>query len=53
MAEPRTTVAVRLSTTGLGAIDRRARDDARTRSDMIRLMLAYAETNMPKGWRPK
>jgi hypothetical protein len=51
--EPRTSVAVRISKTGLAAVDKRAARDKRTRSDMIRLMLIYAEANMPEGWRPR
>lgn len=26
--------------------------EPRKRSDLIRAMLAYARTHMPKGWRP-
>lgn len=46
----RVQVAVRLSKAGLAAIDERAKDEARTRSDTIRLMLRYATEKMPKGW---
>jgi hypothetical protein len=36
----------------LANIDHRARTQARTRSDTIRLMLTYADKHMPKGWTP-
>ena len=36
----------------LANIDNRARTQARTRSDTIRLMLTYADKHMPKGWTP-
>jgi hypothetical protein len=36
----------------LANIDARARAQARTRSDTIRLMLTYADKHMPKGWTP-
>lgn len=52
MSEARTQIAVRLTPEGLAAIEKRATADARTRSDTIRLMLAYAERHMPKGWVP-
>lgn len=50
--EPRVTIAVRISVAGLRAIDQRAEDEDRTRSEMVRRMLAYAVAKMPKGWRP-
>lgn len=50
--EPRITVAVRLSPAGLALVDKRAAEDDRTRSDMVRRMLAYASTHMPRGWKP-
>ena len=50
---PRVAVTVRMSPTGLKAIDEAAAREDRTRSDMIRRMLAYAAVHMPKGWRPK
>ena len=46
------TIAVRVSQAGLAAIDRRADEEDRTRSEIIRRMLAYATAKMPKGWRP-
>lgn len=52
-------VAVRLSEAGRDHIDARALEEGLTirkgepnRSEMIRLMLAYASAHMPKGWRP-
>lgn len=50
--EPRTVVTLRISTAGLAAIDKVAARDHRSRSDAMRLMLAYASTHMPKGWTP-
>lgn len=56
----RPVTALRLSVEGLAHIDRRALEEGLTirggepnRSEMIRLMLAYASAHMPKGWRPK
>jgi hypothetical protein len=46
------TIAVRISSAGLAAIDRRAEEEDRSRSEIIRRMLAYATWKMPKGWRP-
>lgn len=46
------TVAVRIGKGGLAAIDKRAEQEDRTRSDMIRRLLIYAVQNMPRGWRP-
>jgi hypothetical protein len=51
--EPRVTVAVRIGKGGLAAIDQRAEQEDRTRSDMIRRLLIYAVQNMPAGWRPR
>lgn len=52
-------VGVKLSEDGIAHIDQRALDEGLTirggepnRSEMVRLMLAYASQNMPKGWRP-
>jgi len=50
--DPRVTIAVRVSPNGLRAIDQRAVDDDRNRSEMIRRLLAFAVIHMPKGWRP-
>jgi len=50
--EARVTVAVRISEAGLRAIDERADEEDRTRSEIIRRMLAYATWKMPKGWKP-
>lgn len=45
-------VAVRLSTSGIEYIDKRAAEEGVNRSEMIRRMLAYAGAKMPKGWKP-
>jgi hypothetical protein len=57
-------VALRLSDTGIEHIDARAREAGLminvkdkdepqpNRSEMARIMLAYAAQHMPKGWRP-
>jgi predicted transcriptional regulator len=50
--DPRVAVAVRLSPDGLKKVDELAEREDRTRSEMIRRMLAYAAQNMPKGWKP-
>lgn len=49
-SEPRQPVNVRLSAAGLRSIDAIAEDEARSRSDVIRILLAYAIRNRPKGW---
>lgn len=43
---------VRIGATGLAAIDQRAAQDGRDRSEWSRLALAYAVANMPPGWHP-
>lgn len=52
-------VAIRLSNEGTTHIDKRAIDRGLirgngkpNRSEMIRIMLAYASSHMPKGWKP-
>jgi hypothetical protein len=50
--EARIGVNVRVSPAALARIDERAQKAARTRSDMLRIMLAFAETKMPAGWNP-
>ena len=50
--EPRVTVAVRISPAGLKDVDKRAEEEDRTRSEMIRRMFTYASRYMPKGWTP-
>lgn len=52
-------VSIRLSVDGRDWIDQRALSEGLTsrngepqRSEMIRIMLAYASANMPRGWRP-
>lgn len=56
----RPVTALRLSVEGLAYIDQRALDEGLTirngepnRSEMMRILIAYAAGNMPKGWRPK
>jgi hypothetical protein len=49
---PRAPVTIRLSARGLATLDARAARDHRTRSDMARLLLAFAVEHMPDGWRP-
>lgn len=46
------TVSVKVSQTGLTAIDERAEEEDRSRSEIMRRMLAYATWKMPKGWKP-
>jgi hypothetical protein len=48
----RAPVTIRLTARGLATLDERAARDHRTRSDMARLLLAYATQHMPDGWRP-
>lgn len=48
----RPTVLVRLAQEGIDWIDQRAADERVNRSEMIRLMLTYAQRHIPKGWRP-
>lgn len=43
----------RISPEGSEAIDKAATRENVERSDMIRLMLAYANQHMPPGWRPQ
>ena len=50
---PRANYTVRLHPAGLAAVDDRARRDRRNRSDMTRLLLAYAVQHMPEGWKPR
>jgi hypothetical protein len=50
--EPRVTIAVRISQSGLAAVNQRAKDEDRTRSEMVRRLLAYAVWKMPPGWKP-
>lgn len=45
-------VSIRLSPDGLAYIDDRAKTETVNRSELIRRMLAYASTRMPKGWKP-
>jgi hypothetical protein len=50
---------IRLPADVRAAIDRRARDEVLTvrggepnRSEMVRIVWAYAREHMPEGWRP-
>lgn len=43
-------VAVRLSAEGLAHIDAEAERRGLNRSEMMRLMLSYAEAKMPTNW---
>jgi hypothetical protein len=45
-------VAIKLAQDGIDWIDQRAAEQGTNRSEMIRLMLAYAQRTMPKDWRP-
>lgn len=49
----RVVLAIRISPEGLAAIDERAKEDDRSRSDTARTMLMFALKRMPKGWRPR
>lgn len=53
-------VVFRLSQSGIDCVDRRAREEGLlkgdgepNRSEMLRILLAYAIWKMPRGWRPK
>jgi len=52
MTEKRESINIRISRPALDAVEQRAKKDARPRSEMIRFMLAYAQQNMPAGWKP-
>ena len=45
-------VGVWLSEAGATAIEKRAEAEQTSKSEMLRRMLAYAITKMPKEWRP-
>jgi hypothetical protein len=52
-------VPLKLSDAGVEWVDQRARDEGflksngkPNRSEMLRLMFAYAQRHMKKGWRP-
>lgn len=49
----RVVLAIRISPEGLAAIEQRAKEDDRSRSDMARTMLMFAVKRMPKGWRAR
>lgn len=46
-------ITARITPAGRDAIDERAKNEGVDRSDMVRLMLAYANWRMPPGWRPQ
>lgn len=48
----RALVNVRLSEAGIDAIEAAAKERGVSKSDQIRLMLAYAQLNMPRNWQP-
>ncbi len=50
--EGRRLTAIRLSEAGRDHIDALAAQRGVNRSEMIRVMLAYATQKMPKGWKP-
>ncbi len=43
-------VVVRLSPAGIAKVDELAAEAGVNRSEMIRRLLRYATTHMPKGW---
>lgn len=45
-------IAIRISEEGRAHIDKRAAEEGINRSEMIRRLLAYAASKMPKGWKP-
>jgi hypothetical protein len=52
-------VAVRMLPAAIEVLDQRAEDEGLydergnpNRSELIRVMLSYAQRHMPKGWRP-
>lgn len=51
-SDPRTKISIRLSPASVAFIDKRAGETARSRSETIRLMLAYAAKHMPERWLP-
>lgn len=50
--DTRVAISLRLSPGALKLVDKAAAEQRRTRSETIRLMLAYAAQHMPKGWLP-
>ncbi|HEX5347831.1 MAG TPA: CopG family transcriptional regulator [Pseudonocardiaceae bacterium] len=46
-------VAIRLSDEGRDHIDKLAAERGANRSEMIRVMLAYASQHMPANWQPR
>lgn len=49
--QARPVIAVRLSRSGITALETRAKAEGLSRSELMRRMLAYAQ-RMPKGWKP-
>lgn len=48
----RPTVTFRIADAGIRRLEERAAAEGVQRSELLRIMLAYADRNMPKGWRP-
>lgn len=46
-------VSVRLRHHSARRLDQRAQTENLDRSDLLRVMLAYANQHMPPGWRPQ
>jgi hypothetical protein len=52
-AEARRIVGIRMWPDGCAHVDALATEANVNRSEMIRIMLAYASAHMPRGWRPR
>lgn len=48
----RVMISFRLSRTLLWELDARAEEEKLTRTDLLRLMIVFCLTNMPRKWRP-
>lgn len=48
----RPTVTFRIADAGIRRLEERAAAEGVQRSELLRIMLAYADRHMPKGWRP-
>lgn len=46
-------IALRMSPSGIDYIDTLAGARGISRSEMIRIMIAYASTHMPRDWKPR
>jgi len=60
LGPPRTQVGVLFTEKQVAMLDRRAVDEGLVastgrpnRSELVRIMLAFAHANMPDGWRPE